>query len=697
MQRLPLACLRKLCHWIFLLWIVAGATHISVAYAFESSEHCALSNLAARLAFDFEEAAIRADPSLTSSQDMNAEEFVTYLHIARTEFVSEADENKCLFANWSLHNAAIPFSYGKIVSMVDFTLNPADLFVAMGWEAGSPTNKAQLNDEYFLVDSSLAFRLSLATHNNPDHFQGHALFLFDRWHSNAVNAARNDRRSATPNIVDSARMPNNTWNSGDLLFRALAYNAVADHFLEDSFAPGHIMTPRDGMYDPVALTWHDGFNARGRVLAVRHWATLLGTDHLGIAKFVRDNAAIYTLEFQRIGRAPRNLSRRTAFHDVPKMFAARMGLAQALTDLEYSRERKCHIARYATDVVMEPDKDEFAAILDFNPALLGKLLEKYPDGDASDPESEPSVCVHGDGSLDEHERDKTIKSEVAAQKVLMVLIEAQYIVEVLEAFRSQNDVVVDHKYMWCPMMFRKQALDAPDEKRPPPEACVYVIDEAANICKDTKKPAESCDATFETPTAITPYFAYVSTPNERNHVQFAALDPINFLYAINVGESSTVARALPNIGFEIGTTVICGAEDCLRDRNFKKDDEKGLLLYYGIERQTGNTTQVSKSFTFRATSSLFSALDFQFGPFGKLEDIGNGITRRYRWGYGARSDFGFSMLSFYLTVGEEPRLQIPLRTAREFAVGAGVSGVVNGRRIAQFLGRTWDQVAQGAQ
>lgn len=50
------------------------------------------------------------------------------------------------------------------------------------------------------------------------------------------------------------------------LYSALAMNAISDHYLEDFFAPGHMTTPRDSLVDVAAQAAHDRANREGVVL-----------------------------------------------------------------------------------------------------------------------------------------------------------------------------------------------------------------------------------------------------------------------------------------------------------------------------------------------------------------------------------------------------------------------------------------------
>jgi hypothetical protein len=51
-------------------------------------------------------------------------------------------------------------------------------------------------------------------------------------------------------------------------------NAIATHFLEDFFAPGHVITPRTGLHDYSALAMHDHYNRVGARFAIENGEAL---------------------------------------------------------------------------------------------------------------------------------------------------------------------------------------------------------------------------------------------------------------------------------------------------------------------------------------------------------------------------------------------------------------------------------------
>jgi hypothetical protein len=79
----------------------------------------------------------------------------------------------------------------------------------------------------------------LAAHHNAAHFQDGALQAWQKYHLEALEKAQGSPRAA------------------------LLSEAVALHYLQDFFAAGHFVTPRDGMHDAIAGYLHDRYNGDG--------------------------------------------------------------------------------------------------------------------------------------------------------------------------------------------------------------------------------------------------------------------------------------------------------------------------------------------------------------------------------------------------------------------------------------------------
>jgi hypothetical protein len=156
---------------------------------------------------------------------------------------------------------AIPdvLTYGDLVQCVDLFLTPEKLFARLREEtpdaqtgetdavpalhlvfpdpAGVSGSKSKCNSDLLSVQ---------AAHSNHAHFQDELLVSIATYHSLALTVARDQGGS-----------------NGTTLNHALLINAVADHYLQDLFAPGHVITRRRSLTDVVATAMHDARNERG--------------------------------------------------------------------------------------------------------------------------------------------------------------------------------------------------------------------------------------------------------------------------------------------------------------------------------------------------------------------------------------------------------------------------------------------------
>lgn len=147
-------------------------------------------------------------------------------------------------------------SYADIVAFVDHVLDPIKLIERDQTISGLPTKPEDLNGRYL---SELRSRLSLqawAARNNDSHFQSQAMMSWWFWHRDAVLTA------AYGNAVKGQP------TGSERLFAGLFMNAISNHYLEDSFAPGHVITPREGMHDAAAISMHDYYNRVGAEFSI---------------------------------------------------------------------------------------------------------------------------------------------------------------------------------------------------------------------------------------------------------------------------------------------------------------------------------------------------------------------------------------------------------------------------------------------
>lgn len=191
----------------------------SSARAFSYEEHCRISNRAVWLAIH---QVIREHGSrLTQAR---ADSLRT---IAKNAADARCDERYASRA------------YGHLVSRVDWAVTPGDFFLAplSGTERRSTGEFPGASIQALIEQPLQSFRL---LHENAEHFGARAWHSYRTWHRQAMALARDGE-------IDIA----------------LVYNAFADHYLEDLFAPGHIFSPRGGMNDALAGGMHAAYNRRG--------------------------------------------------------------------------------------------------------------------------------------------------------------------------------------------------------------------------------------------------------------------------------------------------------------------------------------------------------------------------------------------------------------------------------------------------
>lgn len=247
---------RLTCVAIVLLWSMRAA-------AMESVEHKRLGDLSYHIAL------------------------TTYCEMAHADqAVCEAISGPGLFFDPIKHegqtgDSAGNLSYGDVVACVDYFLTSEKLIAGRDyWLIDEAKVKRPLNSsKYEYIDkgapasvpllyptkrSQLDLRVATrcnprftnlenarAGHVNHTHFQAEMLIAKRNNHSLALF-----QRAVEENP-----------------FGALALNAVSDHYLHDSFAPGHITVWRSRLSDVVANSYHDFYNREG-IRATIHRAKL---------------------------------------------------------------------------------------------------------------------------------------------------------------------------------------------------------------------------------------------------------------------------------------------------------------------------------------------------------------------------------------------------------------------------------------
>lgn len=165
-----------------------------------------------------------------------------------TNVMKKAWEMLVVFQNGvSFNTNKPPVTYGSIVRLVDYMKDNYALMHMRDTGSGWPVSPTNTDIGYLqTLSSDHQATLAGASHANQDHFQGRALYTFWFWHRQAVETA----------------------SSGNL-WGALLLNAYADHFLQDSFAPGHVIAPRDeNSHDLYAVIIHDSYNIHGMIYRV---------------------------------------------------------------------------------------------------------------------------------------------------------------------------------------------------------------------------------------------------------------------------------------------------------------------------------------------------------------------------------------------------------------------------------------------
>lgn len=253
--RLKLYC----CHIVRTVIVCGLGLSASTGFAFESYEHKHLGDLALRIAVDY--AQVRQLQDATAYWQGSLQERCSRLTSDVSQFYRDASGATCP----SVETDAP--SYGDLVRLVDHIPYPYKLLDAPRamLSDGIPTSFNQLN-QYVLREGTgyMTSNLAKATANNELHFQLAAISTMATLHRKAIELVRKDR-----------------------LFAALATNALADHFLHDFFAPGHITVNRDNSHDAIALGMHDTSNNSGASFRInqQRWSE----DLLPLLDFVSAN------------------------------------------------------------------------------------------------------------------------------------------------------------------------------------------------------------------------------------------------------------------------------------------------------------------------------------------------------------------------------------------------------------------------
>lgn len=185
---------------------------------------------------------------------------VSLAHAEKNRLISgeEAQALKACF----MENDAM--NYGHLSKIVDDVTDPSKLVKLYGpdIDAGRGVDCARAK-KLFQDRKILFLDKIMASKYNEDHFQGKTLTKFREFNDLAQLYALR----------------------GNLVW-ALVLNAFAAHYLEDFFAPGHVLTPRTEVNNISARALHDSWNNQGADLGIKSTAKLM--DYLEILRETKD-------------------------------------------------------------------------------------------------------------------------------------------------------------------------------------------------------------------------------------------------------------------------------------------------------------------------------------------------------------------------------------------------------------------------
>jgi hypothetical protein len=625
------------------VWFVFLTALAQNAYCFESGEHCGVANLAVHIALEF-----------LASHEQSADRKEELLR-ARRAFEPGEIESACFPASWT-HPEKFPFSYGKVAALVDYVNNPNDLLLRYGRASGFSKTPAELSEVYFENSADLVGRFSVASHNNVDHFQGLLLSSFKFWHDAAV---------------DTGSHPGG-------LFEALVKSAVASHFLEDFFAPGHMITPRDGFPDIIALSWHDHYNELGMPLTLWNWDALQP-----LIDFIQHSSPADKEIFDRYFQSISAYRVKNDEQPAPQ----RITLVEAIAKL---------------DTIMQPGNEDATRCPKDNGehASLPALAATANGRPVAEGHRDRTLCVYGDGMLDGHVSYS--EHSIPAQKALMVLVEAMYIVAVVEG--GANPQRRPTEYVWCP---RIETRHSPRQVVAPQGAdaaqgaqCVQLLEQARqlcevgdcsipssvakNLCHGDQDPAPGCTRFYASTFASIDVVSYALQPatSPNPYVVFDPIFSVSVSFRAGEGTESAGAGSWSIETLPIGWV---GARDFLRDRNFQSLGIPNIGLALGYEGAFTESEAFRRAYTSRLIWAI-TRLDTQISLVGERVYVTQLPLRDSGWGVGGRFEVGFSFLTAFVAAATEPTIQNNL-LKRGLVLQAGVSIAFSGGRAKHLLDR----------
>lgn len=188
---------------------------------------------------------------------------VSLTHAKKANLISEneAERLKACFTENDTMN------YGYLSKIVDDVTDPSKLMKLYGPDVDIDHGVDCAKAKALLKSRKIMFidRI-MASKYNEDHFQGKTLTKFREFNDLAqLNAIRGNLASA------------------------LVLNAFAAHYLEDFFAPGHVLTPRTEVNNISARALHDSWDNEGAQMRITTIGKLM--DYLDIIKEMNGDAA----------------------------------------------------------------------------------------------------------------------------------------------------------------------------------------------------------------------------------------------------------------------------------------------------------------------------------------------------------------------------------------------------------------------
>jgi hypothetical protein len=361
---------------------------------------------------------------------------------------------------------------------------------------------------------------------------------------------------------------------------------------------------------------------------------------------------------------------------------AQGALERALAALKDASDEACHSDR-------GNGRTDFGASL----PLLHALNEQQQFATT---EAHIILCVYGDGALGSERPE--VAQRATQQALLMTLIQARYILDVIDEYRGKRAGKSFAEYVFCPHMTTASFSKADGDDRAdvaaspaakdvrPRLTCeeqvrlaerVFVAEEAPDDFHSCLDNDRGCTQVYAAPVAITRYAAYVIEPASSN--RFTVFDPV---FAFSASFKSGSGDASNGVwGIETLPIGWPGARDYLRDRDFNDLGWPNVGVAFGYEGPIAGSGSLNYAYTTRLVWAL-PRLDMLFSAYGKKMKLEDAFRRHDGWGYGLRFETGFSLLTAYLSFGREPVLEHGFAD-RDEVFGAGVTFSISSRRALQ--------------